>query len=114
MEKIIGRYLQRKEVVHHINENKLDNRVENLKLFSLSEHGRFHMKGRKNALGFKHSEESKRKMSNIRTDKKLKIPRILICKTCNIEFKTFPFNKNRVYCSNKCKYSRNRDKLIDL
>ena len=41
MEKHIGRYLKRKEVVHHINHNRLDNRIENLQLMTNSS---LHMK----------------------------------------------------------------------
>lgn len=34
MEKYLGRFLTKKEVVHHINKNKQDNNIENLELFS--------------------------------------------------------------------------------
>ena len=37
-----GRYLKENEVVHHINENKLDNRPENLEVMTASEHIKLH------------------------------------------------------------------------
>lgn len=57
MEEHIGRKLTRYEVVHHINGNKNDNRIENLKLMTLSEHTRLHRIGKKS------SKETKMKLS---------------------------------------------------
>lgn len=44
MEQHLGRLLRHDEVVHHINGNKLDNRLENLELTTLSEHTKRHVK----------------------------------------------------------------------
>jgi hypothetical protein len=42
MERKIGRRLEKNEVVHHINGNKHDNRIENLQLMTNREHGLLH------------------------------------------------------------------------
>ena len=45
MEKYLNRPLKDEEIVHHINHNKLDNRVKNLKVMTHSDHAKIH--GRK-------------------------------------------------------------------
>lgn len=40
MEQHLGRKLNRKEVVHHINGNPKDNRIENLQVMSLRDHSK--------------------------------------------------------------------------
>lgn len=48
MEKHLGRFLKSEEIVHHVDENRLSNKIKNLRLFrNKSEHNKFHSKLRK-------------------------------------------------------------------
>lgn len=47
MESCIGRYLEKDEVIHHINGNKKDNRIENLMIMTPAEHLRLHNQKRR-------------------------------------------------------------------
>lgn len=46
MERAIGRYITREEVVHHKNHIRTDNRLENLELMTFKAHSGLHMKER--------------------------------------------------------------------
>lgn len=46
MSELLGRPLKKGEIVHHINEDKTDNRAENLMVLTVSEHSSMHMRRR--------------------------------------------------------------------
>lgn len=56
MEGYIGRYLEQWETVHHINEIKTDNRIENLFLCTFAEHSALHKEG------YRPNEKTRNKM----------------------------------------------------
>lgn len=83
MESHLGRKLNRHEVVHHENGNKLDNRIENLEVMSISEHSRLH-----NQI----------------------YPHVLKCAVCGKEFEVSRHRKGRArVCSEKCHRKINSD-----
>ena len=47
MESCIGRYLTEDEIVHHKDEDTLNNKIENLELMTISEHSCHHSNERK-------------------------------------------------------------------
>lgn len=81
MEQHLGRKLQRNEVVHHKNGNKLDNRLENLEVLTLAEHSRRHNQ---------------------------KYPDRKVCVICGRIFTPSPFHRERAkVCSEECKRELN-------
>ena len=69
VEKNIGRYLKPNEVVHHINHDRSNNDLNNLRLLSSqSEHLSIHARGNSHWLGKKHKPETIEKMALARRE----------------------------------------------
>ena len=79
MEQRLGRKLSRLELVHHINGDKRDNRIENLRVVTPAEHAAEHGQ-------WKHSE-------------------VKACEVCAREFTPHPTKRARAKtCSRACRY----------
>jgi endogenous inhibitor of DNA gyrase (YacG/DUF329 family) len=82
-EMMLGRKLSKKEVVHHINGDKLDNRFKNLQVMTHSEHSKLHFPAIENRF----------------RDKEVYV---LNCFICGKHFESK--NKHSKYCSKSCIY----------
>lgn len=81
----IGRYLKKNEFVHHLNENSLDNRIENLRLTTDKEHAIIHLTSPMKIISLKCTKCGKdfeRRFSHVTT--KIK------------------YGQTNFYCSKKC------------
>jgi len=63
MEQSIGRYLTKEEVVHHLNEIKDDNRIENLELMTRTQHIDHHHEERAKRAKFYYFDKARQKWS---------------------------------------------------
>lgn len=97
MENHLGRKLTFNEVVHHINGNKFDNRLENLELMSRSEHVKHHYKTGGHHM-FTKEDRAKSILKIIENNHKRRLPHAGDYYTCS-KCKTFKhrdnFNKHK-------------------
>jgi hypothetical protein len=117
MEKHLKRRLKRNEVVDHINGNKNDNRIRNLRVMSLSEHTKMHyLNGDYKAMFSKQALQKRKRYHKLRRLPHTKNEFTCCCckklKSKNEFYKEDRrWNKLRPYCIECIKESRKKKKI---
>ena len=98
MEKHLGRKLLSTETIHHINENRLDNNVENLKIVKTGEH--LHCHNQKYFVDDKGKQCARCKtyktFNNYHLDKRIPNGYRIRCKQCDLELNRIYYHKMKL------------------